>query len=698
MPSAIRPSVYQSSLELEEIDDVTFDDVDREYARRYHFEFIKRLWIASDDFIHGDHIEAVCNRIDQAIEDFSNGKSTFLLVKVPFRHSKSTIISRYLPPKFIGQFPDKEVIVATYTATLAREFSRFARDRVMRSEEYQKIFRGVMLAEKEQSVDVWGIEGREGKVRWVGLGGSITGKGGHLVIIDDFFKGREEANSELRRDSIWDSICNDLLTRRPDPCIVIILATPWHMDDPFGRIERQMKEDPNFPRFEEMKFPAKSEAYEQGYLWLNKFSKEWYDSQFSTLGPYYASALLQCDPVPRGGSMFRIDKIKKYTTPPDDIAWTRGWDLASSEKSRISPDPDYTVGIRVGVRWIASGVEGKNIPIIYVDDMIRGRWEALQRRNVILNTAIGDGEINVGIEAFGGYKDCYTEVAGILAGLRVVKKVQLPGDKVTKWADLEAAFAAGNVYIRDASWNQDFLDEMAVAPDGKHDDIPDALNVGFALHGSNTKLVWPSFNISRVIPMKIEWDKTSSFTNLHYGALSLGKDMGLHFVGALWDNRVRKLHIYRSHYWRNPNEEDVISYLVKAMQFDKFRMDKLVGSENMFTTENIKQSVSRQLNRKIKEKNLPESVTVKEAIHYNFFGAVQEGEELLRTGGILIDQSCSEVTRQLLGWTIKNGKPITEDWGYCECICLIISELQRKKEIGERAIRPRDYHPTHKNI
>jgi predicted phage terminase large subunit-like protein len=687
-------SQNQNLLELEEIDDVTPEDVDREFARRFHLEFIKRLWIGSDPFIYGNHIDLICQRIDRAIKDFAAGISTFLLIKVPFRHSKSTIISRYLPAKFIGQFPDKEVIVATYAATLAREFSRFARDRIMRSDEYQKIYYDVRLAEKEQSVDVWGIEGHEGKVRWVGLGGSITGRGGHLVIIDDFFKGREEANSDLMRDKIWDSICNDLLTRRPDPCMVIVLATPWHLDDPFGRIENAMKSDPSFPRFETLKFPAKDSAYKEGYLWLDKFGKDWYESQFSTLGPFYSSALLQCEPIPRGGSMFRIDKIRKYTVAPDDVAWTRGWDLASSEKSRISPDPDYTVGLKVGVRWIASNVEGQNIPIIFVDDMIRGRWEALQRRNIIRDTAVADGEINVGVEAFGGYKDCFTEITGILSGLRVVKKVQLPGDKVSKWAPLESACAAGNVWIREAPWNTDFLDEMATAPDGRHDDIPDALITAFSLHGSNIKMVWPSFSVTKNVQLNIEWDKASPYTNLHYGALSLGKDMGLYFVGALWDDRLKKLYIYKAHYWRSSNETDVIDYLIDAMQFKKFRVDKFIGSENMFASEAMEHSVSRQLNRKIKERNLPESVTIKEAIHYNFFGAVQEGEELFRTNGILIDRSCGEVSRQLLGWVIKNGKPSTDDWGYCECLCLIISELQRRKVIGEKALRLGDYHPV----
>ena len=686
-----KPILSQVSFDQAETEDPTEDMFEREFARRYHLDFIKRLWIAENAFIPGWHIDVICKRIDQAIIDYREGKSTFLIIKVPFRHSKSTIISKYLPAHFIGLFPDSEIIVATYTASLAREFSRFARDKVMRSEEYMKMFPEAKLSEREQSVDMWGIEGRQGKVRWLGLGGSITGKGGSLTICDDFFKGRKEANSEILRDAVWDSIGNDLLTRRPDPSIVIILATPWHMDDPFGRIANMMKQDPMFPVFEEIKFPARDPSYNQGFLWPEKFGKAWYESQFATLGPYYSSALLQCEPVPRGGSMFKVDNVKRYTVAPDDIVWTRGWDLASSEKSRISPDPDYTVGIKLGVKWVASGVEGQNIPILYIDDMIRGRWEALQRKSIIRDTAIGDGDINVGIEAFGAYKDAFTEAVQILNGLRVVKSVHLPGDKVTKWAPIESACAAGNVFIKEAPWNQDFLDEMATAPDGKHDDIPDSIITAFSMHGSYLKQVWPSFRITKQLPITIEWEKAGPYTSFNYAAISLQKDFSIYFVAALWDNFKSQLSIYACKTWPNCNEESVIRGIGAMTKSEKYRVDKLMGSENMFSINAFEKSPARQLNHKIRELNTNDPVTIKEPIHYNSYGAIQIGEELFRTNGILISDKCSDVSRQILGWTLKNGKPSEEDWGYCECLCLILSELQRKKVVGTNINKTSDY-------
>jgi predicted phage terminase large subunit-like protein len=669
---------------------LSLDFIEREIARRKHYNFIKHLWVGSDQFIDGRHIRIICDRIDKAIEDFRQGISTFLVIKVPFRHSKSTIVSRYLPPNFIGKFPDKEVMVATYSASLCRTFSRFSRN-IMRSEEYQWLFPDVQLSSEEQSVDVWGIEGRQGKVHWLGIGGSITGKGGSLIIIDDFFKGREEAASELVRGKVWDSIINELLTRRADPCISIILATPWHLDDPFGRIKEQMRLSSSFPQFEELVFPAKSEAYPTGYLWPEKFGAEWYESQFATLGPYYAAALLQCDPTPRSGNMFRVDKLKFYKSPPDDVQWTRGWDLASSEKSRTSSDPDYTVGIRLGVRWIASGVEGQAIPILYVDDLVRGRWEALQRKNIIRDNAIGDGDINLGVESFGGFKDAYTEMSQILAGLRIVKKLHMPGDKVSKWAPLEAAFAAGNVYLREAPWNQDFIQEFSVAPDGKHDDIVDALSVAFALHNPGIKQVWPSFAAIHTIKMEIQWDQVGPYSTAHVGALSLQKDLSLNYLGGLWDDKLQKLYVYGCLSWASCNQTDVVEKLVAAMKLDKFRLDKLIGSENMFSQNAWEHSVARQINRQIKDKNLPEAVTVREPLHFNFYGAIQQGEELFRQNSILLNNDLVDVHRQWRSWVISKGKPATEDCGYCEALCLIIAELNRKKKITIAEPKQKDY-------
>lgn len=450
----------------------TYDQVCGSLARSSHLEFMQYMWSRKDKpFLIGRHTIEICNIIDKAMEDYRAGKSTYLALKVCYRHGKSTIASINLPANFLGHFPGDDVMLVGYGAGLARGFSRDAR-KIMRDAKYQYVHPGVILSEESQSIDEWGIAGMHGKFQCMGYGGSVTGKGANLLVIDDFFSGREEAESEVMREKVWQSITNDCLTRLSPVHIVIILATPWHVDDPFGRIRKKMDEDPDFPRFREVRFPAISEGYGgDGTLFPERFSKSYYISMKAALGPYASAGLLQCDPVIRSGNLLRTDKIQVVADVPSDVRYVRGWDLASSKKERIKDNPDYTVGVKLGVRWLGSGVEGVRMPVLFIDDVVRGRWAAPARDEIIRQTSMADGAITVGVEAFGAYKDAYETLTKALYGLRTVKKIQLPGDKVTKAGVLEPVFEAGNVYMRKASWNEVMLKELQEFPGGEHDDL-----------------------------------------------------------------------------------------------------------------------------------------------------------------------------------------------------------------------------------
>jgi predicted phage terminase large subunit-like protein len=180
--------------------------------------------------------------------------------------------------------------------------------------------------------------------------------------------------------------------------------------------------------------------------------------------------------------MLRTDKINFYDPEdlPSDLQMCRAYDLASSKKERIKDDPDYTVGIKGGVKLIPTAIAGVSTPIMYIDDIVRGQWEALQRKKIIVDTAIADGSIRIGIEAFGAYKDAYTEIRDILHGIRTVENKQLPGDKVAKASCLEPICEAGNLWISNKipkNIVQSMIDEFTQFPSGTHDDIVDACSV-----------------------------------------------------------------------------------------------------------------------------------------------------------------------------------------------------------------------------
>jgi predicted phage terminase large subunit-like protein len=404
------------------------------------------------------------------------------MLMMPPRHGKSDMVSRYLPPNFLGKFPTREVLLASYGAELSESFSRDAR-KIMRLPQYQQVYPGITIARESSAVNEWAIEGTTGKAQFIGLGGGASGKGADLAIVDDFLKSYEDGLSANTRDKMWNGFTDDIMTRRAPVCIFILLATPRHVDDIFGRIKKRMVEEPNFPRFREIKYPARSPNYPGGYLFPEKFNEQYYLEQYATLSHNSAAALMDCDPQVRGGNVLHVEGVKivdpiEWAAKTNGFFWARGWDLASSEEQRIKDDPDYTAGVKSAVRKIG------NEPLWFIDDVKYGKWEAGRRNEIIIEAAILDGDtIPIGVEAFAGYKDAFTQIRDALQGRRTVQRVNLPGDKVAKATRLEPIFERGNVYIKRAPWNQEFIKQCSEFPAGGHDDIVDAGVVSYSMLG-----------------------------------------------------------------------------------------------------------------------------------------------------------------------------------------------------------------------
>jgi len=462
----------------------------RRLARGSLLAFLRWCWWMPHPLVVGRHTRAICDRLTRASDEWRDGKSTFLLIAVPFRHGKSDIVSRAFPAWFLGRNADRQpdVIMSGYGISLVRGFSKRVK-RIMEEPRYQMLFPGVHPARGSNKAEEWQVEDSAGTVVAQGLGGSVTGKGAHLLVIDDYCKNRAEAVSTIFRNKTWDAFRNDLMTRLNAPAsIVIVCATPWHVDDLRGRIRKAMEEDPSFPRFEELNFPA-TKPGEWEYLFPERFSPEWYDAQRASLRKQ-AAALLDCEPIVEGGNRFATDRIVIHH---DMKGWPklregRGWDLASSAKERDKDDPDWTWGIRAGVRTTHPGA-GLVVRELWISSMTACRAEATARNELIRSTALADGPgVAQHIEAFGAYKDAYTQLRDLLRGVCTVRPSRLPGDKAAKLADLEPVFEAGNVHVYMpgcARFFDEWRSQFAAFPDGAHDDACDATAVIFhALAGT----------------------------------------------------------------------------------------------------------------------------------------------------------------------------------------------------------------------
>jgi predicted phage terminase large subunit-like protein len=427
------------------------------------------------NYVYGRHTREFISQCQAATEAIERGENYYVILNVPPRHGKSDVVSRRYPVWHLGDHPDHEIILASYGADLATELSGNAKE-CFKACVDAKMFWDLKISNETHKKNSWGINQHKGLMNAVGLGGTINGRGAHVLVIDDYCKNREEAESLAKRDRAWNSFQSDLLTRlSPEGHAVLIVATRWHPDDLTGRIIEAMAADPKFPRFKIISMPAWNETTEQ-WLFPERFSPENYEAFRAAVGSYAWQSLYQQDPKPRTGNMLRVDKvhvIKEKDLPPG-LVWRRSWDLASTKKERAKDDPDWTVGT-------LSAWDPKKRRI-YVRDVIRGQWGPMKREDMIVKTAAADrlmGVSEVVIEGVGGYVDAVKRIKTLLRGIMKVVKVRPQSDKVARATEtIDPIFDAGHVYIVRDEWNSAWLDEFAAFPAGKHDDQVDSLIIG----------------------------------------------------------------------------------------------------------------------------------------------------------------------------------------------------------------------------
>ena len=282
----------------------------RRRARVDLLAFLAYCWWMPTPLRIGRHTRILCNRLTLAVDDYAiRGKMTYLLTNMPFRHGKSDIVSRALPAYFLGRCislgKEPNVLMSGYGASLIEGFSSKVQE-IVRSEAYQRVFPEVKIATKASAAE-WSVFGKQSTVYAMGLGGSITGKGGNLIVVDDYCKNREEAESKPTRDKMWDSFKDDLSTRfNAGGGIMVVCATRWHEDDISGRIEKAMRTIENYPQYEKMIFPARKDGPDGwDILFPELYDEGWYRTRRAELGPYSAGALLDCDPKQAGERFFR---------------------------------------------------------------------------------------------------------------------------------------------------------------------------------------------------------------------------------------------------------------------------------------------------------------------------------------------------------------------------------------------------------
>jgi len=160
-----------------------------------------------------------------------DGEIDRLMLFEPPGHAKSTYASMLFPASYLGTYPDRHLLAASHTASLAASFGRIVRN-LFGLPEWPFAAR---LSEDSQAADEWKTTAGGGYLA-AGVGGAIAGRRADGGIIDDPIKSRSDADSEVKREAVWQWYKSDLRTRLKPGAFIILIQTRWHLDDLAGRL------------------------------------------------------------------------------------------------------------------------------------------------------------------------------------------------------------------------------------------------------------------------------------------------------------------------------------------------------------------------------------------------------------------------------------------------------------------------------
>lgn len=305
--NGIKPKKIITKKESKQKKEARIELAKRELARRKLIPFTQYRF---ESYIVNWHHKILAD----ALERVEKGELKRLIVNMPPRHGKSELVSVNFPAWCMGRDKDRSIIAASYGSDLATDFGRKVRN-IMDESAYKVLF-DTRLASDAKAKGSWATNGR-GEYNAVGVGGAITGKGGAIIIVDDYFKNREDADSEVMSEKLWDWYKSTLRTRLTPDGAIVIVATRWRDNDLVGRIledESLRGED----KWEIIKFPAIAEEDEEHRkkgeaLWANHYTLDMLKQTKNDIGNYEFAAQYQQNPVNRETQVFK-DEMFNYIT------------------------------------------------------------------------------------------------------------------------------------------------------------------------------------------------------------------------------------------------------------------------------------------------------------------------------------------------------------------------------------------------
>jgi predicted phage terminase large subunit-like protein len=399
-------------------------------------------------------------------EDIANGKLKRLIINMPPRHTKSEFGSYLLPAWFLGRDPTKKIIQCSNTAELAVGFGRKVRN-LVGSEQYARIFPNVNLRSDSKAAGRWSTNAN-GEYFAIGVGGTVTGKGADLLIIDDPHSEQEAAiastNPEVY-DKIYEWYGSGPRQRLQPGGAIIVIMTRWSKKDLTGRILKSAIEKDG-DEWETIDFPAILPSGKA--LWPQFWDIKELEVLREELPVAKWNAQYQQQPTSEEGALVKREwwKVWDNDNPPQCQFVIQSWDTAFTKNERS----DYSACTTWGVFYLN---EDEMQPNVILLDAYKARLEFPELKE----------------KAFNMYKE-WTPDAFIVeakaSGLPLIGELRRMGipvseftptrgnDKIARLNSITDLFASGKVWAPPRRWADEVIEEMAAFPNSDHDDLVDS--------------------------------------------------------------------------------------------------------------------------------------------------------------------------------------------------------------------------------
>jgi predicted phage terminase large subunit-like protein len=431
----------------------------REAAQVNFLKFVKQMW---PGFIDGRHHKVMAKKF----QEIADGKVKRLIINMPPRHTKSEFASYLLPAWFLGRYPNKKIIQCSNTAELAVGFGRKVRN-LVGSEQYARIFPNVNLRSDSKAAGRWSTNGN-GEYFAIGVGGTVTGKGADLLIIDDPHSEQEAAlasGDPSVFDKVYEWYTSGPRQRLQPGGAIIVVMTRWSKRDLTGKIiQGTIERDGEL--WEEINFPAILPSGEP--LWPEFWSLSELLALKEELPIPKWNAQYQQQPTSEEGAIVKREwwKIWDKDNPPPCEFVIQSWDTAFTKSERA----DYSACTTWGVFYMNENPEDAHIILL---DAFKRRMEFPELKE----------------KAFNHYKEYEPDafiVEAKASGAPLIYELRAMGipvqeftpsrgnDKMVRINSVSDLFASGKVWAPASRWAEEVIEEMAAFPNSDHDDLVDS--------------------------------------------------------------------------------------------------------------------------------------------------------------------------------------------------------------------------------